>query len=69
MLLIHSYELLFFDTAGRLHVDENMMNISLHCRFQSGATGSLIMNNQSPAVLERMELTGEHSMLDYKWYI
>lgn len=37
--------------------------LSLNCTFSNGGTGTMIMNNQAPAVVERLELTGRGTMV------
>jgi predicted dehydrogenase len=57
----------FMGDYGRMHAEWGQSGaglwLSLNVRFRSGATGTLIMSGQAPAVVERLELTGDGAMV------
>lgn len=48
---------------ARWNDSEGGLTLSLNCAFENGGTGTLVMSGRAPAVMERLELTGEGAML------
>jgi len=42
---------------------EDGLALSLNCTFSGGGIGTIVMNSEAPAVIERMELTGQGTMV------
>jgi predicted dehydrogenase len=69
LMSIHALDLMrhFMGEVERLHVERGTvpgtMNTNLLVEFTSGATGSIVLNNTLPGVLERVEITGEGAFL------
>jgi myo-inositol 2-dehydrogenase/D-chiro-inositol 1-dehydrogenase len=68
-MAIHPIDLMhhFMGNVVRLQVErgtlERTCNFSVNLRFESGATGTLILDNTIPSPLERLELSGDGAFL------
>lgn len=68
-MAIHPLDLMrhFMGNVVRMQVErgtlERTCNFSVNMRFESGATGTLILDNTIPSPLERLELSGDGAFL------
>ncbi len=65
----HPFDLVrhFMGDVKEIHAERNQVNKAItyvvNLKFKNGGSGTIIMSNSCPSVLERMELTGEDAFL------